>query len=72
MKEEVKNTPKENVWYAFEKKFNQQLQAIVDENFDFYKKINNDKNIKDEMMKQMFISLYQNMRSQPQEGQPGL
>jgi len=72
MKEEVKNNPKENVWYAFEKKFNQELQAIVDENFDFYKKINNDKNIKDEMMKQMFISLYQNMRSKPQEGQLGL
>jgi len=62
MKEEVKNNPKENVWYAFERKFNEELQSILEENFDFYKKLNNDKSIKDEMMKQMFVALYESMR----------
>lgn len=62
IEEEVKNNPKENVWYAFEKKFNEELQSILEENFDFYKKLNNDKSIKDEMMKQMFVSLYESIR----------
>jgi len=62
IEEEVKNNPKENVWYAFERKFNQELQYFLEENFDFYKKLNNDKSIKDEMMEQMFDSLYENMR----------
>ena len=63
MKDEVKNNPRENVWYAFERKFNEQLQSILEENFDFYKKLNNDANIKEEMMKQMFISLYESMKN---------
>lgn len=60
--EAVNNNPKENVWYAFERKFNEELQAIIEENFDFYKKLNNDKSIKEEMMKKMFISLYESMK----------
>ena len=59
---EVKSNPKENVWYAFERKFNEELQSILEENFEFYKKLNNDKSIKDEMMKQMFVSLYESMK----------
>ena len=62
IEDEVKNNPKENVWYAFEKKFNEELQSMIEENFDFYRKLNNDKKIKEEMMKQMFISLYESMR----------
>ena len=40
--------------------------------FDFYKKLNNDKDIKDEMMQQMFVSLYQRMKGQPRTAQPGM
>jgi len=62
IKTEIKANPKENVWYSFERRFNEELQFIIEENFVFYKKLNNDKNIKDEMMKQMFISLYESMK----------
>lgn len=58
MEEEVKNNPKENVWYAFERKFNKELQSLLEENLDFYKKLNTDKIIKDEIMELMFVSLY--------------
>ncbi len=62
MKEEVKNNPKENVWYAFEKKFNEELQKILEENFDFYKKLNDDREIKNEIMQQMFDMIYASMK----------
>lgn len=56
------NNSKDAVFESFNKKFNEELQSILEENFEFYKKINNDKSIKDEMMKQMFNSLYENMK----------
>lgn len=62
IKEIVRNNPKENVWYAFERKFNEELQKIIDANFDFYKKLNNNSDIKQEIMKKMFNSLYENMK----------
>jgi type I restriction enzyme R subunit len=62
IEEEIRINPKESVWYSFERKFNEELQGAIEENFDFYKKLNHDKNVKDEMMKQMFASLYENMR----------
>lgn len=58
---EVKNNPEENVWYAFERKFNYELQELIEEHFGFYKKLNNDADIKNEMMKHMFKSLYSQM-----------
>ncbi len=58
---EVKHNPKENVWWAFERKFNAELQNLVEEHFEFYKKLNNDQEIKDALMKQMFNSLYSQM-----------
>ena len=58
---EVKNNPKENVWWAFEKKFNTELQDLIEEHFDFYKKLNNDQEIKAALMKQMFNNLYDQM-----------
>lgn len=60
--EGVRSNPKENVWYAFERRFNEELQAIIEEHFDFYKKLNNDKSVKDDIMQQMFASLYQSMK----------
>ncbi len=62
IEEIVKNNPKENVWYAFEKKFNEELQKLLEDNFNFYKKLNHNSDIKEEMMKKMFNSLYENMR----------
>ncbi len=58
---EVKNNPKENVWWAFERKFNTELQDLIEEHFDFYKKVNNDQEIKDALMKKMFNNLYDQM-----------
>jgi len=62
IKIEVQNNPKESVWYSFERKFNDELQSILEENFDFYKKLNNNPDIKKEMMTQMFLSLYAKMK----------
>jgi len=58
---EVKTNPKENVWWAFQRKFNGELQNLIEEHFDFYKKINNDQGIKDALMRQMFNTLYEQM-----------
>ncbi|NUO10408.1 MAG: type I restriction endonuclease subunit R [Candidatus Brocadia sp.] len=38
---EVKTNPKENVWWAFQRKFNGELQNLIEEHFDFYKKVKN-------------------------------
>lgn len=59
--EEVKNNPEENVFWAFERKFNSELQDMLEEHFDFYKKLNNDPEIKAAMMQQMFKTLYVQM-----------
>jgi len=56
--QEVKVNPEQTVWWSFEKKFNAKLQDMIEENFGFYKKLNNNPEIKDEMMKQMFKALY--------------
>lgn len=56
------NNSTDAIFESFNKKFNEELQSILEENFDFYKKLNNDKNIKNEMMKQMFTSLYESMK----------
>jgi len=37
---EVKNNPEQNVWWAFEKKFNAELQGLLEEHFEFYKNSN--------------------------------
>lgn len=58
---EVKTNPKENVWWAFQRKFNGELQNLIEEHFDFYKKINNDQGIKEALMRQMFNTLYEQM-----------
>ncbi len=58
---EVKNNPEQNVWWAFEKKFNNELQSLLEEHFDFYKKLNNNPEIKTAMMRQMFNVLYMQM-----------
>ena len=60
--EEVKKNPKDNVYWAFERKFNIELQAMLEENFDFYKKLNNDNEIKIAIMKEMFLTLYEKMK----------
>lgn len=65
LKEAVMNdNPKENLWYAFERKFNSELQDMLEENFDFYKKLNNDSAIKSEMMKLMFFSLHDSLKKE--------
>jgi type I restriction enzyme R subunit len=58
---EVKTNPKENVWWAFQRKFNGELQNLIEEHFDFYKKINNDQATKEALMRQMFNALYEQM-----------
>ena len=60
---EVKNNPEQNVWWAFKDKFNNEVQQLVDEHFDFYKKLNNNADVKDAMMFQMFKTLYNQMSS---------
>jgi len=63
LKEAVRNdNPKENLWYAFERKFNTELQGMIEENFDFYKRLNNDSGVKAEMMKLMFSSLHESLK----------
>jgi len=59
--EEVMNNPEENVFLAFERKFNTELQGMLEEHFDFYKKLNNDPEIRTAMMQQMFKVLYVQM-----------
>lgn len=58
---EVRNNPEQSVWWAFEKKFNAQLQDMLEENFEFYKKLNNNPEVKEAMMRLMFESLYKKM-----------
>ncbi|HQH99435.1 MAG TPA: type I restriction endonuclease [Spirochaetota bacterium] len=62
---QVKNNPKENVWWAFQTKFNKELQNMIDKHFEFYKKINDNEDIKKDFMKQMFDALYNKMVVKP-------
>ncbi|OHD65883.1 MAG: hypothetical protein A2176_03485 [Spirochaetes bacterium RBG_13_51_14] len=48
----------ENVWYDFQNKFNKELQNMIDKLFEFYKKINDNHEIKIDFMKKMFDALY--------------
>lgn len=59
---EVRNNPKQNVRWAFERKFGEELQGLIEEQFDFYKKLNNNPEIKDAMMAQMFNAVYDKMK----------
>lgn len=61
--QEVKNNPEQNVWWAFEKKFNGELQGLLEEHSDFYKKLNNNPEIKAAMMKEMFKTAYSKMQT---------
>lgn len=61
---EVQNNPKQNVQWAFERKFTEELQGLIDEHFDFYKKLNNNPEIKNAMMAQMFNAVYEKMKSE--------
>jgi type I restriction enzyme, R subunit len=59
---EIKVNPEQNVWWSFEKKFNAKLQDMLEEHFDFYKKLNNNPDIKLEMMKNMFKTVYNQIK----------
>lgn len=59
---EVKTNPKENVFWAFQKKFDRELQEMIEQHFDFYKKVNDNKQIKDYLLIHMFETLYDRMR----------
>jgi len=60
--QEVKNNPQENVLHVFEKRFNGLLQDTLETQFDFYKKLNNNTEAKDGLMKQMFGVLYEKLK----------
>jgi type I restriction enzyme R subunit len=62
MKIQFENNPIENFRYEFEKKFNEELQSMIEENFGFYKKLNGNTIMKEEMINNMFSLLYQSMK----------
>ena len=57
-REEVKNNPRDNVFWSFERIFKDELQALIDEDFDFYAKLTNNEEIRNDLMKNMFLVLY--------------
>lgn len=57
----VKVNPKDKVKITFNQVFEKELQNIFDENFNFYKKVNDDKRAKQNMIMDMFEAIYQNL-----------
>ena len=59
---ENRDNSEDAVRTAFNRKFNEELQKTIEENFDFYKKINDDKDVKEEMITLMFKILFNKMK----------
>ncbi|OGS08242.1 MAG: hypothetical protein A2270_10450 [Elusimicrobia bacterium RIFOXYA12_FULL_51_18] len=60
--EEVANNPEGSVLHVFEKRFNGLLQEMIETQFDFYKKLNNNSEAKEDLMKRMFKVLYEKLK----------
>lgn len=57
----AKVNSKEKVKLTFEHLFDEKLQEIIDESFDFYKKVNDNKNIKEALLLGMFEMIYKKL-----------
>jgi type I restriction enzyme R subunit len=60
--DEIKNNPKEAVWFVFERRFNDALQSLLEIQYEFYKKLNHDDDTKERLMKEMFGVLYERVK----------
>ena len=57
----AKVNSKTKIKLTFDHLFDEKLQEIIDEHFDFYKKVNDDKNIKEALIAKMFEMIYKKL-----------
>jgi len=57
----AKINSRNKVKLTFEHLFNDKLQEIIDEHFDFYKKVNDNQAIKDALVAKMFEVIYEKL-----------
>ena len=57
----AKINSRNKVKLTFEHLFNDKLQEIIDEHFDFYKKVNDNQAIKDALIAKMFEAIYEKL-----------
>lgn len=61
LKKSIKVNPKDKVKITFNQVFEKELQNIFNDNFNFYKKVNDDKKAKKNMIMDMFEVIYENL-----------
>ena len=57
----IKVNPKDKVKMTFDHVFEDELQGMVDENFDFYQKVNDNKEIRESLVERMFEFIYRKL-----------
>lgn len=57
----IKVNPKDKVKMTFDHVFEDELQGMVDEDFDFYQKVNDNKEIRESLVERMFEFIYRKL-----------